>query len=158
MSTCKVHIPQQLRLANEPRSVHVFTAWLAVSGLVLGLIQSIEDDRRVAHGRTFACANCCSSNVVQREPCQPAKDLMNIESRGGSLPPKSSDEWRAQLRTRKNVGQNFSPQVSYTRLACCVHLLQIHYGGMVERIRVALGCPAGTAFCKQEREACILCL
>ena len=35
-----------------------------------------------------------------------------MESRSGSLPPKSSDEWQSQLRLRNSVGQNFSPQVS----------------------------------------------
>lgn len=57
---------------------------------------------------------------------------MNIESRGGSLPPKSSDEWRAELRLRNNVGQNFSPQVSYSCLPCYVNPSQTLW----------LGCPA----------------
>ena len=36
---------------------------------------------------------------------------MNIESRGGSLPQRSSDELRAQLNLKNPLGQNFSPQV-----------------------------------------------
>ena len=36
---------------------------------------------------------------------------MNIESRGASLPHRSSDELRAQINLRKTLGYNFSPQV-----------------------------------------------
>ena len=58
--------------------------------------------------------------------------ILSMESRGGSLPQKSSDEWRAELRPRQNIGQSFSPQVCVFGLRRLTHLYCAGLGELVK--------------------------